>query len=182
MFTCEKNQMNEISVLMYLLSKRSSQHNLGATREEIMEMLNPGKNVEDFVFNKLISKLSNYIEPLGLRINYNPINSHWYLSVKNEISELFKANPFIEHPSLAATLFIILTCSLRNRGTTTIQEARELRKKKNLMKDLKDLEKQGYISIDSLTNRINLTPLIGYQIDMEKLYRNILLRMKDEME
>ena len=174
--------MNEISVLMYLLSKRSSQHKIGATREEIMEILNPGKKAEDFLFNDLINKLSNYIEPLGLQINYNSLNSHWYLSVKNEISELFKANPFIEHPSLAATLFSTLTCCLRNRGTTNIQEVRKLRKKKNLMKDLKDLEKQGYLSIDSKTYKINLTPLIGYQIDMEKLYKNILMIMKDDIE
>ena len=174
--------MNEISLLMYLLSRRGSHHEFGATKGEIIEILNPGKKVENFIFNNLIAKLSDYVEPLGFRINYNPLNSHWYLSIKSEIVELFGANPFKEHPSLAASLFCTLACCLKNKGKTSIQEVRNLRKKKNLVNDLKVLETNGYISIDSTTNNIQLTPLIGYQIDIEKLFNNIALMMKDEIK
>jgi len=173
--------MNEISLLMYLLSRRGSRHEFGATKEEMIDILNLGKKVEDFMFNNLITKLSDYVEPLGFRINYNPLNSHWYLSIKSEIAEFFRANPFNEHPSLAATLFCTLACCLKNRGKTSIQEIRNLRKKKNLLADLKVLKANGYISIDSTTKIIKLTPLIGYQIDIERLYKNIALMMKDEI-
>jgi hypothetical protein len=174
--------MNEISILMYLLSQRGSHHEFGATREEIIDRLNPGKKAENFVFNNVMTKLSNYIDPLGFQINYNPLNSHWYLSIKNEITEFFGANPFNEHPSLAATLFCTLTCCLKNRGKTSIQEIKKIRKKKNLISDLKALETKGYISINSKNRSVELTPLIGYQIDIERLYNNIVLMMKDEIK
>jgi hypothetical protein len=173
--------MNEISILMQLLGRRVSLYEFGATEDELLRYLNiKGKNKEGYL-KKLIIDLSSYIKPLGYHIKFNPLNSYWYLSINSEISDMFKTNPFEGHPSLAATLFCTLTCCLKNRGYTQIQEIIKLRKKKNLSEDLKELSKKGYILIDYENNEIRLTPLIGYQLDLNQLILNLSLK-KSEMD
>ncbi len=169
-------KMNEISILMHLLSRRVSLYEFGATEDELLKYLNiKGKNKHVYL-KKLIIDLSNYIEPLGYNIKFNPLNFYWYISIKSEISDMFKTNPFEGHPSLAATLFCTLACCLKNEGCTQIQEIIKLRKKKNLSEDLKDLSKKGYLLIDHKQNEIRLTPLIGYQIDLNQLIMNLALK------
>lgn len=167
--------MNEISILMHLLSRRVSLYEFGATEDELLRYLNiKGKN-KPFYLKKLIIDLSNYIEPLGYHIKFNPLNFYWYLSVNSEISDMFKTNPFEGHPSLAATLFCTLVCCLKNKGYTQIQEIIKLRKKKTLSEDLKELAKKGYLVIDHNNNEIRLTPLIGYQLDLNQLFMKLAL-------
>ncbi|KKN41625.1 hypothetical protein LCGC14_0721300, partial [marine sediment metagenome] len=65
--------MNEITILMYLLSKKIDSFQMGATQDEIFKALNIyGKN-ESVYFQNLIRHLSNFIEPLGLQIRFNPM-------------------------------------------------------------------------------------------------------------
>ena len=78
--------MNEISILMYMLSKRTGLHKFGATQIEIFDRLNLKGKLQYEYFNKLINNLANYIEHLGFQIRYNPLDSHWYISYKPEIS------------------------------------------------------------------------------------------------
>ncbi|MBY9004806.1 MAG: hypothetical protein KGD73_12595 [Candidatus Lokiarchaeota archaeon] len=167
--------MNEISIIMHLLSRRVNLHEFGASEDELLRYLNiKGKNKHIYL-KKLIIDLSNYIEPLGYYVKFNPLNFYWYLSVNSEISNMFKTNPFEGHPSLAATLFCTLTCCLKNEGYTQIQEIIKLRKKKTLSEDLKELAKKGYLLIDHKNNEIRLTPLIGYQLDLNQLFMKLAL-------
>jgi len=171
--------MNEISILMHLLSRRVNLHEFGATEDELLRYLNiKGKNKHVYL-KQLIIDLSNYIEPLGYHIKFNPLNFYWYLSVNSEISDLFKTNPFEGHPSLAATLFCTLACCLKNEGYTQIQEIIKLRKKKNLSEDLKELSEKGYLLINHNNNEIRLTPLIGYQLDLNQVFINLALRKNE---
>ena len=72
--------MNEISILMHLLSRKKKISQIGATRGEILEILNvKGKNTS-IHFQNLINGLSNYLIPLGLQIKFNSLNSHWYIN------------------------------------------------------------------------------------------------------
>lgn len=67
--------MNEFTILVHLLSKKANTFELGATKEEIIKKLNiQGKN-ESVYFQNLIIQLSNYLEPLGLQIRFNPLSS-----------------------------------------------------------------------------------------------------------
>ncbi|TFG01450.1 MAG: hypothetical protein EU539_14025 [Promethearchaeota archaeon] len=172
--------MNELSILMQLLSNKSNIHVIGTTKEEILKTLNITNKNKDIYFQELITNLSNYIEPLGLQVRYNPLNSHWFLSHDSEISDLVKVNPFDNKPSLAATLFcIIASCFKKSKGETTISEIKIMRNIKNIKEDLRELQKLGYIILNKDSKGVRLSPLIGYQLDLEKLLIKLGLKVKE---
>ena len=171
-------KVNEISILMHILSSKNNQFQIGATKSEVLKELNITNKNKTVYFQHLISNLSNYIEPLGLQIRFNPIDSHWFISYEPDISNLISANPFEGRPRLAATLFCTLISCLQNSGEGKIHDIEQIRKKKHVIQDLKDLEKKGYLEINSELGLVYLTPLIGYQLDFEKLFIKLSLKLK----
>ena len=171
--------MNEISILMHILSSKNNRFQLGATKSEVLKELNITNKNKTVYFQNIISNLSNYLEPLGLQIKFNPIDSHWFISYESDISNLVSANPFEGKPKLAATLFCTLISCLQNSGEGIIHDIEQLRKKKHVIQDLKDLEKRGFLEINTELGRVYLTPLIGYQIDFEKLFITLSLKLKE---
>jgi hypothetical protein len=171
--------MNEMSILMHLLSKKRSASQIGATEEEILDVLNVKNKNKSIYFQNLITGLSNYLVPLGLQVKFNSLNAHWYISSDNEVTELISANPFEGRPSLAATLLCVLTSCLKSSGSASIQEIRELRNKKDIMSDLKQLENDGFIIIEKTTYQVRITPLIGYKLDLHKLLIKLSLKLND---
>jgi len=173
-------KLNEISILMHMLSNKNNLYQIGATKREILHTLNVKNKNKSGYFQNLITNLSKYIEPLGLQIRYNPINSHWFISYDSDISDLISANPFDNKPRLAATLFCTLVICLKNpEGISPITEIEKIRKKKNILEDLKELEQKGYLELDKDINSVKLTPLIGYQLDLEKLFVKLALKIKE---
>jgi len=170
--------MNELTVLMHLLSKKTNKYQIGSTKGEILNALNVRDRNKTIYFQSVINNLSNYLEPLGLQVRFNPLNSYWYISFEPETTEIISANPFEGNPRLAATLYCTLICSFNSSGETTIQKIKEIRKKKGVIEDLKDLEKMGFITLERNLNKVNLTPLIGYLLDLEKLFLKIALKLK----
>jgi len=171
--------MNEMSILMHLLSRKRKSYQIGATEEEILDILTVKNKNKSVYFQNLITGLSNYLIPLGLQVKFNSLNSHWYINYDNEVTELISANPFEGKPSLAATLLCVLTSCLKNSGSSSIQEIKKLRSKKEIMGDLKELEKEGYIVISKTTYQVHLTPLIGYKLDLHKLLVKLSLKLKE---
>ncbi|MFW9828805.1 MAG: hypothetical protein ACFFEY_14535 [Candidatus Thorarchaeota archaeon] len=170
--------MNDLTILMHLLSKKSSKFEIGATQEEILNVLNfKGKN-KMIYFQNLIRNLANYLEILGLQVRFNPLNSYWYIAFDHEIPELVSANPFQGNPRLAATLYCTLINCFNTSGETTVQKIKEIRKKKGILEDIKELEKMGFLIYKQKPNKISLTPLIGYLLDLEKLFLKIALKLK----
>jgi hypothetical protein len=164
---------------MHLLSNKDGIYQIGKTEEEILQVLSIKDKNRTLHFQNLINNLSNYIEPLGLELRYNPIDSHWFISHEPEISDIISANPFEGRPRLAATLFCTLVCCLQNSGIGKIQDIKKLRNKKNVMEDLNELENMGYIEIKKDSMDIILTPLIGYQLNMEQLFIKMALKLKE---
>ena len=174
--------MNEFTILVYLLGKKTNNFEIGATKEEIIKKLNvQGKN-ESVYFQNLIVQLSNYLEPLGLQIRFNPLSSRWYLAFEMATSDFIYANPFEDKPRLAATLFCILICCLRNAGIGKIHDIEKLRKKKTVRDDLKELRNRGYIEIADDLGQVRLTPLIGYQLDLNKLFIKLSLKLTQQFD
>jgi hypothetical protein len=172
--------MNEISILMHLLSRKRDNSTIGATRKEILDNLNLKTKNNDIYLQRLFIGLSDYIKPLGLLVKFNPINQHWYIIFESEISDHIIANPFGSRPSLAATLFCIITCGIKSSGIARIEDIKKMRKKKDLSQDLKELVQFGYIIVDKGLNRVTLTSLLGYQLDFYKLFMNLALKVKEE--
>lgn len=172
--------MNELSILMHLLSREVNKFQIGASKKEIIEKLHiEGKN-EDVYFHRLLTNLSKQIEPLGLKVRYNPLDSHWFISYDSDVSNLVSANPFEDKPKLAATLFYVITCCLSNSGTTKIKQIKDLRNKKGIMSDLKKLEDFGYVKLYPDVNEVAITEKIGYQIDLPRLYTKLSLKLKSD--
>jgi len=172
--------MNELTVLMNLLSKKINLYQIGATEKDILDALNVKDKNKSIYFQNLIKHLSNYLEPLGLQIRFNPLNSHWYISFNFNSSDIISANIFDGKPRLAASMFCTLICCINNSGVGNIQKIKELRKKKGILQDLKELEKMGFLNVDSSLNQVHLTPLIGYLLDLEKLFIKIALKQKSK--
>jgi len=173
-------RMNELTVLMHILSKKTVESQIGATEEKILDALNITNRYKSNYFHNLLINLSKFVEPIGLQVKFNPLNFHWYLSFDLESTEMLFANPFEGKPRFAATLFCTLICCFNNSGVAKVQKIKELRKKKGIIEDLKELEIKGFITIDKNSNQVMLTPLIGYHLDLEKLFLKIALNLKDE--
>lgn len=152
---------------------------IGATKKELIENLGiKGKNSSVYL-QKLIIELSNYLEPIGLQVRYNPLNSYWFITFESEISELFLANPFEGRPSLAATLFCVIVYCLKSPGNAEIADIQKIRGKKSIIEDIKELEGLGYLEFINKSNQVKLTPLIGYKLDIPKLLLQTALRIKE---
>lgn len=171
--------MNEISILMHILSRKEDLYRIGATEEVILATLNIKNKNKSIYFQNLIKNLANYIEPLGIQIRFNPLDSHWFISFEPEISDIISAYPFKSQPSLAATLFCILIYCIKNSGYVSVQDIKKIRKKENIYDDLRELKKKGYILMHKEVNQIQLTPLIGYQLDINKLFTKLALKLKE---
>jgi len=171
--------MNELTVLMHLLSKKTNKYQIGATKEDTLNVLNVKDRNKTIYFQNLINNLSNYLEPLGLQVRFNPLNSYWYISFDPETTEVISANPFEGNPKLAATLYCTIICCFNSSGETTIQKIKEIRKKKGVIEDIKELEKMGFVTLEKNLNKVSLTPLIGYLLDLEKLFLKIALKLKN---
>jgi hypothetical protein len=171
--------MNEISILMNLLSKKRNNAQIGAPKEEILDILGVKEKYSSIYFQKLLIELSNYLQPIGMQIRCNPLNSYWFITFESEISELISANPFEGRPSLAATLFCILIYCLKSSGKASISDIQKLRNKKYIVDDLKELETLGYIIVNRETEQVKLTPLIGYKLDIPKLLLQTALKIKE---
>ncbi len=171
--------MNELSVIIHLLSKKEDITKIGSTKKEILNALNVNDKNRSIYFQNLINNVSNYLEPLGLQVRFNPLNSYWYISFDPETTEIVSANPFGGNPRLAATLLCTLICCFSSSGETTIQKIKEIRKKKGILEDIKELEKKGFVDFKKNLNRVSLTPLIGYMLDLEKLFLKIALKLKN---
>ncbi|MFX0142507.1 MAG: hypothetical protein ACFE9C_00385 [Candidatus Hodarchaeota archaeon] len=170
--------MNELTVLMHFLSKKVNNFQIGATQEEILRALNVNDKNKTIYFQNLINNLANYLNPLGLQVRFNPLNSCWHIVFEQETTEIISANPFEGNPRLAATLYCTLVNCFNSSGETTIQKIKEIRKKKGVIEDLKELEKLGFVTYQKNSNKISLTPLIGYLLDLEKLFLKIALKLK----
>ena len=171
--------MNELSVIIYLLSKKENLSKIGSTKKEILNALNVKDKNNSIYFQNLINNVSNYLEPLGLQVRFNPLNSYWYISFDPETTEIISANPFEGNPRLAATLFCTLICCFSSSGETTIQKIMEIRKKKGVVEDIKELKKMGFVLFEKNLNKVSLTPLIGYLLDLKKMFLKIALKIKD---
>ena len=172
--------MNEISVLMHLLTRKITLDKIGASEEEILDALNLKTKNKSIYFRYLVANLSKYIENLGLQVRYNPLDEHWFITFDQDVSDLVSANPFENQPKIAATLFCTLSCCFKNSGACKVHEIVELRKKKGVREDLKVLEKKGYVILDKKFDQVRLTPLIGYELDLNALFTKLALKLKEQ--
>jgi hypothetical protein len=159
---------------MYLLT-RSQEYARGATEDEILDSLHIPQKVGKSEMQKKLAALDSYLQPLGMHVRENPLDEHWFVAFRDEVTDLADINPFSGHPRLAATLLATIICVLKFGNQVPIDALHEIRHKKGVQQDLKDLQKLHYV--DFVDNKVVITPLIGYQLDLLTLFEGIGARM-----
>lgn len=114
----------------------------------------------------LLDSYSNKIEIFGLKVERNPLNGYWFLTYLDELGELTTVNPFSGRTRIAMTFISILIAAICNDTTPSMEEIKKIRKKKDITRDLKDLEELGLIEIEK--GLVRLTEKVGFYIDVIK--------------
>ena len=164
--------MNDYSILLHLLTRQRGENGeeIGSTTEEILKIFEPNDKNNIFRLNQILVQFSNYVRSLGLSVNFNPMNAHWYLVQDKDTVEFFKENQLFATPRLASTLLVILLLNILNKQTTITQVAK-YRNVKNIKQDLKELKDMGYITYDE--NFIHITEKLVYNVNDQKLMERI---------
>lgn len=154
-----------------ILLTRSHDTTRGAPAEEILKTLHWPEKLGCGELQKKLSEFDTYLQPLGLQVRLNPLNDFWFVAFRQDISEFAVQNPFGGKLRLPATLLATIICMVKYRNQVPISAIREIRKKETVLEDLKQLQNLGYIEITG--EKITLTPLIGYQLDLINLFEAI---------
>lgn len=171
--------MNEYTILMYLLTRTKQGISsdkpeiIGASEEELCDQLNLTGKFSKIQLHELMDQFSKSISIFNLQLKQNPFNFRWYITQSSEIGEFFNSNPFSGKPRIAATLCTVLSLCLTNSGKIDINSVQKIRNKKDIRKDLQELEKFNFINMEKKSNLISINPYLGYFIDMEG-FLNIL--------
>lgn len=164
--------MNEAEILMYMLSRQKDITAYGANEQELLQSLQLTDKNSKSNLNNLLAELSKNVGHLGLRLKYNSINGHWFLTFRDNIAYMTgQTETHVLSVKLAATLFSILMLSLTANGAISISELQEIRKKKNLMDDIEELVDLGYIKKND--SQVQLTAKVFYHIDLDEIMKEI---------
>ena len=165
--------MNEYTILMYLLTRSKQEISndkleiIGASEEELCDYLNFSGKFAKIRLHELMDQFTKSISIFNLQIKQNPFNFRWYITQSSEIQEFFKSNPFSGKPRIAATLCTVLSLCLTNSGQIDINTVQKIRNKKDIRKDLLELEKFNFINIEKKGNQVSINPYLGYFMDIE---------------
>lgn len=163
--------MNEAQLVMYLLSRRKDSTTIGSTKDEIYARLGLSDRNTDYKLWNMVKGLNTSLFPLGMLVKFNPMNAHWYIGFQDKMELEFGGSIHTLSPRLAATLFTILILYVSKSDKITIAKVQELRNKKDILKDLRELEDLGYVYLED--DAVSPTPKIFYYIDIDELVEKI---------
>ena len=165
--------MNEYTILMYFLTRtkqgisNDKPEIIGVSEEELCDHLQFTGKFAKIQLHELMDQFSKSISIFNLQLKQNPFNFRWYLTQSSEIEEFFNSNPFSGKPRIAATLCTVLSLCLTNSGKIDINSVQKIRNKKDIRKDLQELEKFNFINMEKKSNQISINPYLGYFMDIE---------------
>jgi hypothetical protein len=140
---------------------------IGASEEELCENLNYSGKFAKIQLHELMDQFTKSISIFNLQIKQNPFNFRWYVAQTSEVEEFFKSNPFSGKPRIAATLCTVLSLCLTNSGQIDINTVQKMRNKKDIRRDLQELEKFNFLNIEKKGNQVSINPYLGYFMDIE---------------
>ena len=152
--------------MTYLLSRRGD--DIGADEATMMKRLGLKGDEGLHQFYSLLDSYSNRIEIFGLKVERNPLNGYWFLTHSDELDELAGVNPFPGRSRIAMTFVSILIAATCAETAPSIEEIKKIRKKKDITRDLKDLEELGLVEIKK--GVVKLTDKVGFYIDMTAFF------------
>ena len=150
------NNLNELNLLF--VSLLGTRKKPGKNSDELLRIL----QCDEEKLNFLIGILDSKLDELGLKIRLNPLSRKWFISINSELSQLM--NDSILSTSAAATLYIILKYIIERNQAPSIEELKNLRKKKSVKDDIEELEENGLI--ENKDDKIILGTNFFYYIDL----------------
>lgn len=166
--------MNELGVLMTLLSRVDEHRTRGATEEELQKALALHDTARAQRLHHLLAQLQEYLRVLGLGVRYNPLDEHWFVAHASAGAERLSLNPFGDKKRLGATLLALVMVVFAEGNDVPLSRLQAVRQKKSLAGDLRELEALGYLTLAPADDTIvHLTPLIGYHCDLHRLLRDV---------
>ncbi len=163
--------MNEYAVLVKLLTRTGTP--IGASIEDMLDALGlPEDTGRHLLFQKMGS-LHKRVTPLGLFIRHNPVAGVFYLDTSDEVN---LAQTTALPDRLAATLLIVITLAYQEGGWVSVDRVREFRKKalRGVMKDLRELQGQGYVELDQDKKRVRIGTRVPFEIDYESFFKELV--------
>lgn len=154
--------MNEFSILTYMLSQRGE--HIGATEEQLMDKLNLEDKGGMPYLHELLDSYAEHLSLLGLKLARNHLENTWFITFDEELHAIGKVNPFHGRTRLASTLVAILVAMICDGDSPRMSRVKEIRRKKDISMDIKELTDLGLISVDG--DEIKLRGKVGYYINL----------------
>jgi len=164
--------MNEYAILMKLLTR--SGNPIGAGVDDMLDALSLPEDLGREILFRRLGELHTRLEPVGLTIKHNPVSGVFY--VDTSFQPKMKQEDSMLPDRLAATLLIVITLAYQEGGWVSFDRVQEFRKKslRGVMEDLRELQNQGYVEIDSVSKRVRLGLRVPFEIDYEAFFRDLV--------
>lgn len=164
--------MNEYAILMKLLTR--SGNPIGAGVDDMLDALSLPEDLGREILFRRLAELYTRLEPIGLAIKHNPVSGVFY--VDTSYQSKMKQEDTMLPDKLAATLLIVITLAYQEGGWVSFDRVHEFRKKsiRGVMEDLRELQNQGYVEIDSAGKRVRLGLRVPFEIDYEAFFKNLV--------
>lgn len=156
--------MNEFKIITYLLARKGG--DTGADAATLKRALGIEQD-DDGTLHGIMDAYARHVAVLGLAVERNPLNGHWFLASDGEISAKTIVNPFPGNTRLASTLLAIVLATARDGEAPSTASVRDIRKVKDIKQDLKELQAMNLIKVDG--DVVHLTDEVGYVLDLPAL-------------
>ena len=147
---------------------------IGAGVDDMLDALGLPEDLGREILFKRLGELHTRLEPVGLTIKHNPVSGVFYVDT-SMISKTKQEDSMLPD-RLAATLLIVITLAYQEGGWVSFDRVQEFRKKslRGVIEDLRELQNQGYIEIDSAGKRVRLGLRVPFEIDYEAFFRDLI--------
>lgn len=163
--------MNEFGILMKLLTR--SGEPIGASIEDMLDALGLPEDVGRPQLFKKLGALSSQLSGLGLQIKHNPLFGVFYVDAVADAGSSHASSALPDR--LAATLLVVITLAYQEGGWVSLQRVQKFRRKslRGVAADLRELQADGYVELDSDRKQVRLGPRASFEIDYESFFAEL---------
>jgi hypothetical protein len=163
--------MNEYAVLMKLLTRTGEP--IGASVEDMLDALGLPENVGRHSLFQKLGTLSSLLSKVGLTVKHNPLYGVFYVDAETDAKMPSDSTGLPDR--LAATLLVVITLAYQEGGWVDLDRVQKFRRKslRGISTDLRELQNEGYVEIDTEKKRVKLGPRASFEIDYESFFSEL---------
>ncbi len=163
--------MNEYAILLRLLTQ--SGNPIGAGVEDMLDALGLPDDVGKHVLFKRLGELEKKLEPIGLKVRFNPVSKVFHLDTHSKLDDVIEDTQLPDR--LAATLLIIITLVYQEGKAVSVNRVREFRRKsrRSVLDDIRELRDMGYVEYDRKSDQVQPGARVSFEVDYERFFRRL---------